>query len=324
MSTRPLRPRRLRGARTLPDVRVPDRLRPSPALVAGVAALAVAAIVGWWLGGVSTRAGSRRGRRTRSPRSATCELEIEAGWAAAEAAPGPLVEGGQAFAPLPGLSARALLVTGPAVDATLVPAALRAELPETLPSPRRAMLGGLTAWHYGPLRTKNRILEVTVAPTTAGMLALTCSAPPASWSAALGCAEGVHAITSAKAKALDPTDDLAFRQAAGPALAALDRERVAGRRTLARAGKPAPRAAAATALAGVHRDAAAALAPFAVEGEHDRAGRGAARLRPQLRLLRGRRPAQQAPAVHRRPRRGRARRGRARRRAARRALDRPG
>jgi hypothetical protein len=98
------------------------------------------------------------------------------------------------------------------------------------------------------------------------VLAVTCSAPPASWSAALDCADGVHAITSAKAKTLAPAADLAFRQTAGPALGALDERRVAARRRLADARRPAARAAAARTLAGAHRTAADDLAPLAAPG----------------------------------------------------------
>jgi len=248
----------------LEDIRVAPR-RPSGAIVAGVAALALAVAGGWWLGGASHSPAPVVAPDTVAA-VGDLRLELEAGWVAAEAAPGPRVDGGQAYAPVPGLSARALLVSGPAADASLVPAALRAELPERLPAPRRASLAGLTAWSYGPFRAKRRVVEVTVVPTTSGVLALTCSAPPASWSVALDCADGVHAITSAKAQALAPTADLGFRQGAGPALATLDDRRVAGRRRLAHSRRPGARAAAATALATSHRTAADDLAPLAAPG----------------------------------------------------------
>jgi hypothetical protein len=248
----------------LDDIRVTHR-RPSAALVGSVTAAVLAAVGGWWLGGA-----------TRSPAPVVApdsvaavgdlRLELETGWVAADAAPGPRVDGGQAYAPIPGLSARALLVTGAAADASLVPAALRGELPERLPAPRRATLGGLPAWSYGPFRAKRRVLEVTVVPTTSGVLALACSAPPASWSAALGCTEGVHAITSAKAKALEPAADLGFRLAAGPALRAFDERRVIVRRRLATAAGPGARAAAASTLAETHRAVADELAPLAAPG----------------------------------------------------------
>jgi hypothetical protein len=87
-----------------------------------------------------------------------------------------------------------------------------------------------------------------------------CVAPPSAWNGALGCADGVHAIATDD-RALAPARDLAFRQAAGPALATLDEARVAGRARLDDA-----RRAAANSLARAHRDAAAALTPFVVSG----------------------------------------------------------
>jgi hypothetical protein len=125
----------------LDDIRVTQR-RPSGAVVGGIAALALAAAGGWWLGAASHSPAPALERDSVAA-VGDLRLELEAGWIRAEAAPGPRVEGGQAYAPMPGLSARALLVTGPAADASLVPAALRTELPERLPAPRRATLADL-------------------------------------------------------------------------------------------------------------------------------------------------------------------------------------
>jgi hypothetical protein len=238
----------------LPFLDTAQRRRPSGAAVAGMVALAVAAAGGWWLGGAS-RAPVPQVAADTIAAVGGMRLELEADWVAADAA--PVVAGAQAFAPAPGLSARALLVHGEAVDATLVPAALRAQLPETLPAPRRATLGGLAAWSYGPMRDKRRVIEVTVAPTTGGMLAVACSAPAAGWSAALDCADGVHAVSSADAKTLAPAPDLAFRLNAGPVLETLDEKRVAGRAKVAWR-----RPSAARGLAAAHREAATALAAF--------------------------------------------------------------
>lgn len=229
-------------------------VRPPAALVAGGCALALAAGGGWLLG-----ASSRAPAPTVAPNSVTAlgdvRLELEAGWA-----PAAPVEGLKAFAPVPGLPARAVIASGPAVDASLIPASLRAGLPDGLPAPRRATLGGLAAWSYGPLRDRGRLVELTVVPTTGGMLAVACVAPRSAWSGALGCADGVHAIATDD-RALAPARDLAFRQAAGPVLDTLDEARVAGR---ARLG--AGRRAAAASLARAHREAASALAPFVVPG----------------------------------------------------------
>jgi hypothetical protein len=235
-------------------------LRPSGAVVAGVSALALAAAGGWWLGGASREETAPPARDTVLTIGAL-QVGVESTWVGAETVPGLAVDGAEVLAPAPGLAERALLVAGAPTDASLIPAALRAELPDALPRPRRATLSGLPAWTYGPLADDGRTLEVTIAPTTAGVLALACSVPTASWSAWLDCGDGVHAVTAGEAKALAPTTDLGFRQAAGPVLERLDAERVKGRARLT-----ARRPAAATALARAHREAATALAPYAVSG----------------------------------------------------------
>ena len=238
------------------DIRAARR-RPSGALVAGLAALAVAGAGGWWLGGLSHAPAPAAAPDTVAA-VGDLRLALDPHWV--PAAPERHVAGARAYEPAPGLPARALLVSGPPADPSLVPAALRSTLPDRLPAPRETTLGALPAWTYGPVRTGRRLLEVTVAPTTGGVLAVACSAPPASWNVALGCAEGVRAVSSADADALAPAADLAYRQASGPALRTLDRERVAGRRAIAR------RPAAAAALADAHRTAAADLEPFVTAG----------------------------------------------------------
>ena len=229
-------------------------VRPPAVLVAGGCALALAAAGGWWLGGAS-----RSPAPAVAPNSVAAlgevRFELEAGWA-----PAASVDGVKAFAPVPGLPARALLASGPAVDTSLIPATLRAQLPDRLPAPHKATLGGLAAWSYGPLRDRGRLVEVTVVPTMGEMLAVACVAPPSAWSGALGCADGVHAVATDD-RALTPAPDLAFRQAAGPVLETLDEARVAGRARLDGA-----RRTAAASLVRAHSEAATALAPFAISG----------------------------------------------------------
>ena len=235
-------------------------LRPSGAIVAGATALVLAAAGGWWLGGAS-REETAPPARDAVVAVGGLRVAVESTWVGAASVPGLAVDGAEILAPAPGLAERALLVTGLPSDASLIPSALRSELPADLPRPRRAALAELPAWTYGPLHDGGRTLEVTVAPTTAGVLALACSAPTSSWSAWLDCGDGVQALTASDAKALEPTTDLGFRQAAGPVLERLDAARVDGRARLT-----ARRPAAATALARPHREAAAALAPFATAG----------------------------------------------------------
>jgi len=221
--------------------------------------LALTAAVGWGLG-VAARPAPPAVAANVVAAVGDLRIELENGWTPADAA--PAVSGAQAYAPVPGVNARALLVHGPAVDASLVPGALRSALPAALPEPRRARLAGLRAWTYGPLRAEGRTLQVTVVPTTAGSFAVACSAPPAGWDTAASCTDGVYAISSQAARTLAPAPALAFRLHAGPALAALEGRRVALRARLADTRRPA----AATALADVHRRTADSLAVFAVAG----------------------------------------------------------
>jgi hypothetical protein len=245
----------------LVDTATPRRPGPSRALLAGLVAVVAAVAAGWWLGGVS-RTPETLDVPTSIVPVGQVRVEVAADWAPATAAPGPDAEGGQAFAPAAGLTARALLVAGPAADPSLVPPALRAELPDPLPPARRTKLAGVAAWTYGPVRSEERVLQVTVVPTTVGVLAVVCSSPPETWSVALGCASGVRKLAPVGGQTLAPSPELAFRQRASGVLRTLDRDRVAGREALAGPRRPA----AARRLAEAHSAAAATLAGMAVKG----------------------------------------------------------
>ena len=234
---------------------------PSRALLAGVAALALTAACGWWLGGAATAPDAAEAPQPIVVMGGM-QLEIPATWTPARPAPGMDAPGMATFAPTAGLPVRARLIAGKPADASLVPAALRSQLPAVLPAPRRSRLAGLPAWTYGPIDDGKRVLELTLAPTAAGVLAVECSASPATWSAAIGCEGGIRSIGSAGDNALAPAPDLAFRQRASAVFRALDGKRVAGRAALAR-GR---RVAASRSLARAHREAAAALAPLAAPG----------------------------------------------------------
>lgn len=283
----------------LVDTHTPQRAGPSRAVLGGIFAVAAAAAGGWWLGGTA---------RSPAPVAAPAPLVAIGGfdvalspaWTPAEAGPGPDVPGGQAFAPAAGLPARALVTAGQASDPSLVPAALRPALGTPLPAPRRTRVAGRLAWTYGPVRDAKRVLSVTVLPTTAGVLAITCSAPPETWSVALGCAGGVQAVSPRTGGILEPAPDLAFRRAAPAVLRTLGARRAGARAALARSRRPAGRAAAARRLARVHRNAAAALAPLAARGASADAvaalRRGAAGYDNLAVAARGRDPARQAAA----------------------------
>jgi len=117
-----------------------------------------------------------------------------------------------AFTPLPGLRAHAVIGLAPIDDRSLVAAPLRAIDGAPLGRPRRTSLAGLPAWSY-PERpiSGGRVLQVTVAPTTAGVVTVACVAESASWPGAGGCAGDVTGASLAGASPLEPERELAFR-----------------------------------------------------------------------------------------------------------------
>jgi hypothetical protein len=168
------------------------------------------------------------------------------------------------FAPAPGLPAHAIVTLAPIADTTLVPAAIRALLSRPLPAPRKTELLGVAAWRYGsqPL-SGDRIAEVTVAPTSAGALAVACVAESTSWVAASGCAEGVKRLSIAGATWLTPAPDLALLAAAEPVVERLDRRRATLRAKLRAATTRRGQSRIAGRLAREYALAAATLAPSA-------------------------------------------------------------
>jgi hypothetical protein len=164
------------------------------------------------------------------------------------------------LAPSPGLSARVVVTLLPADDASLLPEPLRAAVAGELPPPRRARVAGREAWLYSDLvSTAQRQMEVTVVPTSAGVLAVACIAPVFAWSAAVGCAQEIEAIRMPGASFFAPARSLIVRLRLPAIVATLDRARVDGRRALRAARRPAGQARAAAALRRAYAVATAAV-----------------------------------------------------------------
>jgi hypothetical protein len=168
------------------------------------------------------------------------------------------------LAPSAGLSSRAVLTIGPVDDPSLIPRALRAQLQAPPPRPRNTALGGRPAWRYSGLATRVRQLEtmdVTVLPTTSGVVAVACGAPPHTWPAASGCESAVQSVSVPGAATLVPSPSVALAARLPAVVARLDRERVDGRAALSRAETRTAQALAARRLAHRHLAAADALRP---------------------------------------------------------------
>jgi hypothetical protein len=241
--------------------------------VAGAVLLAVAAFAaaGWWLGEATRSAPPAPPPPASEFRIGDVGVWVSGEWSAVDGPRGlwDLDAGtARAFAPTAGLSVRTVITVGPATDATMLPAPLRVRLGTPLPRPVRDRVAGARAWTYRAPDAdsdRERLIEVTVVPTTVGVLSVGCFAGHASWNAARGCAGGIERLDLGGARVLAPTDGLAFRHRLPAVVERLDDRRIDLRRGLRRSRGPGRQAAAAVRLARVHDAAAATLAPFAPE-----------------------------------------------------------
>ena len=167
-------------------------------------------------------------------------------------------------APAPGLDTRTVITVGAAVDRSLLPAQLRRALPSPLPRPARDSLLRMDAWRYRSIRMPGgQLVHVTVVPTTAGSLALTCVTDGSAWSATLLCDAGLRSIDLGSARALKPTAALGAQAALPGAIRDFAQRRSRLRARLSRAGGHRRQARAAARLAEAHRDAARRISALA-------------------------------------------------------------
>jgi hypothetical protein len=272
MLTKPTRKRENGRAATATWPLTPAKAPVRPALPTGIvvgAAIAVllAALCGWALRSLTT---SEPPPAPPAPKTATAgpvTIAVNGDWTPARAVPGvPGLDAGAtaAFVPASGLRAYAFATVAPIRDGSLLPEALRALLPRELPKPKPTTLLGLPALHYPEQAIAGeRRMEVTVVPTSAGSLAVTCVAPRESWVAALGCAAGVRRLELRDAAWLAPREDLAVRARIPGVVSKLDARRVTLRKKLAAAKTRRGQARFARRLARAYAAAAATLAPVA-------------------------------------------------------------
>lgn len=169
-----------------------------------------------------------------------------------------------AFAPSPGLPWRVAVTMTPADDPSLLPSGVRNALHQPVPRPIPTHLAGRPAWLYSGLLIgdRNWLTDVTVLPTTAGVLALLCGSPANAWSAE-ACSGSAESISLRVGPTLLPSADLALQMRLPDVVSRLDEARVRGRAALWRARTPAGQARWSRFLADEHRLAAAALRPVA-------------------------------------------------------------
>jgi hypothetical protein len=200
------------------------------------------------------------------------QLKLNGAWepvrSGAPAVPGTDPAQTRAFAPYPGLAAFAVLTTGRAGDASLIPEGIRAALPRAPGEPGRARVGGHSAWVYRALPAGGRglVMDLYVLPSSAGTIAVACVASRLSRSAISDCGQKVEGVRVPGGDVLPVGADVAFLQHLPTVLPQFDRSRVQGRAALKRARTRGRQAAAARGLARSHGRAATALAPFGAKG----------------------------------------------------------
>jgi hypothetical protein len=230
-----------------------------------------AAAVGWLIGGAADPEPVRPAPTRAVAGLDAAQVSVSGSWRRWTGP--PVIDGLDAartamFEPLPGLPASAVLTVAPARDATLVPAAFKAALKQPPSKPARTTLAGLRAWRYGELATARGadLMDVTLVPTSAGVLALACLRPPSLSAVVEDCADGVERVVLDDARPIAPGPDVAMLQRLPRALADLDTTRVRARRALQQASYPRGQARSAAALSAVHKRTARQLEPFASLG----------------------------------------------------------
>ena len=253
-------------------------------LAAAAIGLAVAVSAGWWAGDAAKP----------TPPAPAVPLTVTLGSVSFAVDPGWKRLSGDrqasdlppartaAFALQPEGSARAIVTLAPTTHSSLIPDGLRARLTSEPPAPAPTRHLGHAAWAYRELPMRDgRLLDVTVVPTTIGVLAIACSATPEDLAAVAGCATAMSALDVGGAVHLRPRASLALRSALPPVVAELNARRVRLRGALRRAETRRGQARIAVRLATTHERAGASLAaraPGAVPARLARVGAAYRRL----------------------------------------------
>lgn len=206
------------------------------AAAVAVAAALLSAAAGWLVRGGADPGAAPPAPGSRTISAGPVSVAVPADWAPVTTARGITgldPSSAALFQPARLLPAYVAIAFAPAVDPSLVPASLRPLLPKRLPAPKPTSLGGTRAWRYGELATSGgQTIELTVAPSDHGVLAVACVARSEAWVAAIGCAQQLHSVSLPGAAWLRPEHDVTVRAALPGAIAKLDARRVAIRKKL--------------------------------------------------------------------------------------------
>jgi hypothetical protein len=213
-----------------PQLRPSERFLLVPALA--FACMVAAALVGW---GVARALRSPTRDAAGASRTITlgpASLKVPASWSAINDAsagiPGLDSTSTRGFRIEDGLGQRAFVTLAAPADRWLIPSSLRRELRPPFGTPIPGFLAGYPAWSYSGVSTAhpNVVMELTVLPTTAGVLAVACTSRSAV-AASSNCDQDVEQLFVSGAQILRPTPDTGFRLAMSPILTRLQDDRAA-------------------------------------------------------------------------------------------------
>lgn len=248
----------------------PAQLPSAGAIAAGFAAVAVAALVGWFVASklLSEPAALPEARPTTVRLSPSAEIALRTGWEPVEKVPrvpGLENKSAHAFAPADGGAGRMVTVLLPDLSGDGLPketaAALRTPLGKEV---QRTTIGGLRGAGYTALalRGVSGIVDVYAVPTAAGVLAVACVAPLDDPLPVGTCPGDI--VTVAARKPAPAADPLAKVRAQLPGIvSSLNRTRRSARRDLREGATSKAQARSAARLASAYRGAARATAAVA-------------------------------------------------------------
>jgi hypothetical protein len=195
--------------------------------------MVVAALAGWGVARGLRPPSRDAAGASRSVTIGPARLKVPSSWIAinnpaSAGIPGLDSTSTRAFRIEDGLGQRAFVTLAAPADRWLIPSSLRPELRSPSRAPIPASLGGYDAWSYWSVSTTrpNEAMEVTVLPTTAGVLAVACTSRTAV-AAPSDCDEDVEQLFVSGAHVLRPTPETAFRLAMSPILTRLQDDRAA-------------------------------------------------------------------------------------------------
>jgi len=232
--------------------------------VVGALVVIVAAVVGAVLGGGSSSSGPKLPPFVNSASAGAIELSFPATWqrdAAPPTIPGLSLSEPIALVPTtPGSSAQLFAGTTTATGSSLLPASFTAQVSGTLPAPTQVHLGSVDALEYSGVSVRGAAGSqlLYVVPTTAGVVTIGCSGPPANVDTTT-CERiaGTLHLTGATAYPLGPS--AAYAATLTKTFATLSSARASGQAALAAAKTPKAQSLAATQLASAYSAAAQSL-----------------------------------------------------------------